>query len=241
MITLGDIFDQLSTGELYQVASGGQDYDLCGSGTLGVKPSDYPKLIRHINLGLNNLYTKFPIHEKEVMIAQYPFITRYKLNSKYSESKADPTVTYKYILDTVEDPFMDDVLRVDAAFDKCGCKVPVNDEAYCSSVFTPTYDEIQIPKPCDGDILFVSYRAKPIKIDPSSTDLTQEIRIPDSLEEALLFYVASRYHASRANGQELSNIFLSRYYNRIAEVENRNVFGNDYNTTSTLLDSRGFV
>lgn len=241
MITLADIFGQLSTGELYQVASGGQDLDRCGEGTLGIKLENYPMLIRHINLGLISLYTQFPVREGEVAIALYPSITRYELNSKYSVTSKDDTILYKYIMDTPKCPFKDNVLRIEQIFNSCGNVVPINDEAYCQSVFTPAYNEIQVPNPVEGEVLFVSYREAPVAIPTDTTDLTTKVDIPAVLVEPLLFYVASRYNAGKPTGLDASNLFLSRYYTRISEIAARNVFGNDYSTTSTALERNGWV
>lgn len=238
MLTLQELLDQLIYGELSNL-SGGNEFSPC---TLenGLNTKDLPRIINHINLGLINLYTKFPVEESQLTIQQFANTTTYVLNSKHAVSNTTSSEK-KYILDTTENPFADDIIIIDTIYDAKGCVVPMNDITYCNSIFTPSYDRIQIPDPKDGSITVLTYRAKPVRIDPRTKDLSQVIRIPESLWEALMFYVASRYHASIPTGQELSNVYLSRYYNRIAEVVERNVFCNDTNTTSTVLDSRGWV
>lgn len=238
MLTLSDLFEQLQYGELSTMEEGGMHDDLCGSNLRGIKPDDYPRLITHINFGLINLYTKFPILEREVLIRQSIKRTKYPLSSKFAESTGkDPS---KFILDE-HDPFTDDVLRIDAAFDENGCAVPVNDSNKCNSIFTPSIDLVQIPNPREGEVLFLTYRAKPVKIPTTTTDLSTEILIPETLWEALCFYVASRAYSGIQTTQDLSNVYMTRYYNRIAEVEERNVFGNDFNDTNMMLEVRGWV
>ena len=82
-MTLQDIFDKLTFGELSQIG-------VSGNGT-GISQEDYPKLISHVNLGLTDLYTKFPLREREVVIQQYDEISFYELDITHAQSNTMPT------------------------------------------------------------------------------------------------------------------------------------------------------
>ncbi len=237
MITLADIFEQLTYGELKQVTMGGY-----GKG--GISEEDFPELISHLNRGMIALYARFPIKENEVAIQQYDHITTYELNSKYSLSKNDPSVAYKYIIDTVENPFQDNVMRIDTAYDELGAEVPVNDYNNTNSIYTPTYDSIQIPFPVGSNTTFIVYRANHINIPLNSTDTSIEIDLPTVLVEALLSYIASRVHASRTSSesaiQESINL-LAKYERICMEVEQKNLLRNAEIPTNVRIDTDGWA
>ena len=124
------------------------------------------QLVTFINLGLTQLYSKFPILEKQIAIQQYPQISLYKLTREFARTNRDrPTpligddlcepeeplkehhhhhVIHKYILDNPHDPFMGDVLFISSVFDETGHPVPLNDDNNPHSFFTPSFDTLQI-------------------------------------------------------------------------------------------------
>jgi len=244
MYTLGDLLEQLQYGEMYTLPEGGMDNGACNTeahSPEGVRVEDYPKIISHINFALVNIYTKFAIEERELVIMQMGHVTRYHLHSKHSVFSTDPSITDKYIMDVEHDRFSDDILSISAVYDQCGDPVALNDTEDCSSIFTPAYDQIQIPNPADGAMVYICYRARPTKLDPASTDLTQEIRLPDCLQEALCYYVAGRLHSSRAAGQDLANMYLAKYYNRLTEMGELHLWGTPYDTSTSKLEDNGWV
>lgn len=148
---LSKLFKQLATGELSQVA-------ISENGS--IQEDSYDAIITHLNIGLTKLYTRFPLLEKEVVIQQFEHITQYRLSSKYAVSNEDSTEVYKYIIDSTDNPFMDDVLRVEQVFDEEGNYIKLNDEYTDGRVFfTPAYDLLQIPMPEENNAVFVTYRA----------------------------------------------------------------------------------
>lgn len=239
MFTLNDLFEILHHGELRGIEEGGNFPDECGRVFGSIKVDDYPKIISHLNLALINLYTEFPLLEKELLLKQQANRTKYILSSKYAVS--NPQATTKYIIDSVEEPFTDDIIRINSIYNEYGLDIPLNDNVYCESIFTPSYNTIQVPNPQEGNLLAVMYRAKHPKIALNTEELTTPILLPECFWEAVAFYITSRIHASRASGQELSQLYLSRYYNRLADVRTRNVFGTNVNNTNTKLVSSGWV
>lgn len=213
-----DIFlEQLALGELSQHKLGN---------TGEIKPEDYPAVISHINRGLTALHSRFPLSHKELTLLQFDSITDYILDPKYSVSADDPTVDNKYIYDSVEKPFLDDLIRVEAAYDGQGFNVPLNDEFKVSSWFTPNNDTIQIPCPTEGVLVSIMYRANHAKIDRTLIDPTVvDIVLPQCLEAALGAYVASRIFVSLGNqsSAQLSSFYSQLYQAEIAQVERLNL------------------
>lgn len=186
---LSDVFDHLTYGELSQVAVGGRD-----SG--GVQLEDYPMVISHINMGVIELYKRFPLKLSQVIIQLYSEIGTYYLDSKYAESNTSSTEPKKYIMDGVQ-PFDNDVLIIDSVYDEDGQELPLNEEEMTYSVFTPTYNSIQVPFSDEANAINVVYRAAPARISKSITDpTTVDVEIPYQLLDPLLLYIGSRVHSS---------------------------------------------
>ena len=184
---LARIFEYLSQGELAQhyVAESS-----CGS----IEPENYHKLIPNINMALLELYKRFPVNRKSVLISVSSGRTNYPLREKYAVSSSIPSSS-KYILDTPEDPFKGDILLIEDVVDESGIVLYLNEDTTLYSIYTPVFDTVTIPAPEDGQFLEVGYRAAPehipsVGIDPEEYD----VLLPPVMLEALLLYVYSKYH-----------------------------------------------
>lgn len=239
MTTLRDIFNDLETGELSQFSFSGDLDD-----PTGVQIADYPILIRHINRALLSLHTRFCLKEQEVAIDLDPIIALYTLDSKYAQSNANSTEPVKWIADTVENPFTDDIIRIQEVYDETGLKLPVNDNNNNYSVFLPNYKTLQVPYPAADTTLFITYRAKHVEIDPLTQDPSLvDIDIPDYCVEPLLAYVTSRVYSSSSDQvkQSMSQTFMAKYELMCKELEDMNVLHNTPNDTNIKLEKGGWV
>lgn len=177
-----DIFNDLVYGELsaHAVAMNGQ-----------IEDKDKPKMIAHLNMALTALYSRFPLLTKQLVVLQKSFITEYKLHSRYAQSNTASTEKVKYIYDDKDDPFKDDLLRIDCVYDEMGDQLLLNSDSTCKVAATPAQDTLEVPNPIDTNALFVIYRAKHPIVDLTTTD----IELPEQLRPALLSYIASRVYA----------------------------------------------
>lgn len=214
---LDELFEQLGFGELSQ-------HKVSSSGI--IIPSEYPAVISHINRALTALHSRFPLSHKELNLIQFEGITDYHFDTKYSVSAEDPSVTDKYIYDTVERPFLDDLIRIESAYDSLGYNIPLNDEAKTASWFTPTNDMVQIPCPSEGAIATIMYRANHAKLESNPVDPSIiNIDIPACLEGALGAHIASRAFVSLGNqtSAQLSSFYAQLYKSEIQQVERLNL------------------
>ena len=237
MFTLQDVTDSLVHGELDQLDAG-NEFTRCGIQS-GMKPEEIPRIISFINMGLTNLYTKFTLKTKQLVLEMNSGTVLYHLTPAHAQSSAEGTGD-KYILDSADAPFTGDILSLIAVYNACGHEVPIGDLRDCCSVFYPAWNQLQVPNPVDGEQLTLLYRAKAERI-PVDAPMDTVIDLPDVLWECLNFYVAGKYYARNQNTQELSNINMVRFANRIAELHREKVFGNQWNTTNVLLDRQGWV
>ena len=236
MITLGDIFTDLTVGELNQFAvTGGID------APVGITPKDYPMLINAINLGLTDLHSKLNLREREVAINTHDELSYYTLDSKYSVLNTDPTV-FKYIQDSVDYPFLNDVIQIRAVWDECGEKVPMNDDNSNCGVYLVNYRTIQYPNPQTGVSIVVTYQANHPRI---STDagLDTEVMIPEYLRELLYAFVVNRV-LMRSQGADAVNVaafYKSKYDMGLSDVRRYNLLNIQDNTMSNRFYKNGWL
>ena len=215
--TLLDIMKDLTYGEFAQLAIGNM---IPGETESEPDPENYEKLIRHINMGLTEIYKRFFLLSREVDIQQHEEISTYLLHSKYSVTVGtEPTL---YVRDTIDEPFLDDILKIEEVYDEGGDKYFLNDVSEDLSLYTPSYRSIQVPYPDDDVTMSVQYRANHPKIiyaanmEPEDIDVS----VPNSLYEALLYYVASRVFASLGgDGGVESNDYFQRFENSCRKVD----------------------
>jgi len=240
---LSDLFDQLTYGELSQLNMGGVD------GEIGIEPCDYPRVLPHINLGLTELYKRFPLKVNEVVIQQYDHINQYFLNSKFAQTNTESEAPYKYIMDSEYQPFQDDVLRIEKVFNEQGEELYLNQEDgyYAASdkywsVFTPTFDSVQIPYPDSANQFIVTYRAGHPKININDIDLVStEVHISAAYLEPLLNFIAARVYTNLTSleGNE-GQIYMQRFEMNCKKLEELNLF-NKTETENSRLDNNGWV
>lgn len=239
LISLQDIFHDLTTGEFAQLSVGGKKK---GS----IEPDDYPTLIPHINLAMIDLYTKFNLRQRELQIDLIDWMSMYKLHSDYAySSPVEPPDGYpKYISDTPESPFTDDIIRIDEVFNEDGSHVALNQPEVEGGVFTPRYNVLQVPQAIGGATIFLNYRARPDLIPIDVTDPSQvEIELPMSHRSALLFYVASRVFTS-VTGQDTSaigNEYRVKYFEEVNQITQLNLNLEDSTQLNRRIYNRGWV
>ena len=220
MITLDTILRNLTYGEISQLSLGNFLPDEHESEP---DPKSYAQLSSHINSGLHAIYSEFLLASEELYITLDDSISVYILSSQYAVSNTGSGEPIKYITDTVENPFTDNLLKIEEIYDTSGNVLPLNDENSDPDfgIFTPTFRSIQVPQPNDFEQLAVQYRAThtPIKYIAGMDPTTVEIVLPLHLEEALQFYIASRLYASLNNDQgSEGHDYYSKYQAKVADV-----------------------
>lgn len=161
-------------------------------------PKKYAQFVAAVNMGLNQLYKEFFLRSEEHYVLLNQAQTTYKLHSDYAQTNTASAIPIgeRYIQDTAENPFVDNVLHIEEIYDEDGVRLPLNDVTEDLSAYTPRYNTIQLPYPEDNMTISVQFRATHPRIvftgiasfDPD----TIEVELPNSLKEALGYYVASR-------------------------------------------------
>lgn len=201
-----------------------------------------PALISYINQALTDLYTKFPLMEKQVTVQQYPQISMYRLTRDFARTNRRSEELHKYILDTPFEPFRDDVLQITGVYNEHGMNIPLNDVHNPMSYFLVSYNTLQIPNANENEATFITYKAKHRYIEPTTEDLEQEVFIPSCLEEAICTYIAYKALVSigSADTVQLAQLYLQRYDQLCESVKQHNVLNNYVMPTNIKPMIQGF-
>ncbi|WP_421991661.1 hypothetical protein [Roseococcus sp.] len=234
---LVDFFAKLSFGELRNLALANE-----GDGT--ITEAGQPTIVHFLNEGLKAIYGDFLLIQKDLLVLMREDITNYHLLPRfavqYEPLGSRDNEPFRYILDLPDEPFLGDVVRILAAFDSYGEKLPLNDQALPDSLFTPQLRTLQVPRPVDGAALSVLYQAAHPKI---VGDLEEEVEIPDNLEEALLEFVAYKVFSSMNTAVSTAKGIehFQRYTAICAGVVSKDLVSTSIVTTNTRFEQRGFV
>jgi hypothetical protein len=229
---LKEIFDQLTYGELSQLAIGGGD-----NGAIRVQ--DYNRILAHVNLGLTALYKRFPLKEGRVKILLQAGMTNYPIVSNYALTNPRTRFSPKFIQDSAASPFKDGIHKIEKVFTDSGFEMSLNDEADPYSVFTPTATMLRVPSlvvaksldlPAELQTtgLELVYRANHPILVTDDGDLEPEeveVELPYSHLEPLLLFIASRVHTptGMTNETNMGNNYYAKYEAACQQIELTNL------------------
>lgn len=237
MILLSDIFEQLEYSEFNNINLS-SNFD-------GITSVNYPKLIVLVNLGLTELYKRFPLKMEEVVVDLQDGVTNYRLHTNHAVTDPNSTddVLYpKWIADSSSKPFTDTIIKIEQVFDELGAEVPLNDHNKELSVFTPKYDILQVPYAVAGYSMGVIYRASPDKISTSTTDPSSvEILIPPQMTEALVAYIGQKFFSPPSSSNGDSQNYINKFELEIRSLMRLGLFQENENTTNQRVWINGWA
>jgi hypothetical protein len=226
---LADLFSYISTLDSSSINIGGDDNG-------DIASNHYPKVINAINLAMIDLYTEFPVKVRGMTIQLYSHITEYYLDSDYAATNTESTEVYKYITDTANNPFTDDVIHIVTAFNEEGEEFYLNNEEESLSLYTPSYDILQHPYPSSENAVFLTYKALPTKIPTNSDVDTYKVGLPRQLLNLLLVYV--NYKLLSSVNKEESMAKLNEYLSLVTKAKTNGLFLSDEAANTKIEDSK---
>lgn len=185
--------------------------------------NDTAALLAFVNMGILELYKRFPLHVEEYIVALQDNVTSYNLPSDFMY----PLEVYGEVLEN--------------SLDTKAPELPINDSDDPLSVFFPNYYQVQVPLESSGNYISIIYVTKPIPL--TEADLLSDIGIPDTLVEALVYYVGFRAHTGiRADGQAENNMHWIRFDQSCKKARELGVaYPLDSWKMTDRLQNRGFV
>jgi len=194
-MTIQQVIDDVKYSELKQLA---------------VKTDD-KAIISFINLGLIELYKRFPLKAVEVIIELNEYDTIYTLP--------------------------EDCISIIGILGEDGKYYNVNDESYNLTIMTPSYNTIQVPEPREGMAIGVKYSALPVPV----VEKTDTLPLNKSFLSALYSYIGYKGHTTvNSNVKGENNTHYMRFESACAQVEKLGIITSEDVVTSKLED-RGFV
>jgi hypothetical protein len=203
--------------------------------------NELPRLISSINLGLTELYKRFPIKLEEVIIQLNNYRSKYIISSNHAVSRMLPgdSPSNFYVIDSIINPFKDDILSIEEVFNEAGEEIPLNDENLKYSIFTVGHNIINHPYPENENTIAVIYRAHANKLPSDATDNT-DIDIPQQFVEALVNYVSYRMFAAiNMNSAEAVN-YYAKFEAACALIHNYGLYAKT-NNTNMKLENTGWL
>ena len=194
------------------------------------------KIVGYINLGLIALYNRFQLSTEEAVITLRPDIPKniYTLNS----TDADVRVAGQPMTD-------DEFMCIVSAYEEDGIDIPINHEGNPYSLFTVSYNQVQVPLLANSGYISLLYRKNPVLVaytdNGSGSAVDCYVPLPLQLLEPLLHYIGYRAHgAVDGNINTENNTHYTRYLAACNQAADMGVITAD-DTVSASVESKGFV
>ena len=204
-----------------------QAIDLAKSGKLKNSNivNDDVAILGTLNLGLIEMYKRFPLRVDEAIITLRDAKTEYKLDGTDVDVSLPTGSRFMWVVaayQEVEDAIDENKVTTE--------QIPVNEEDNPLSVQTVSWDTIQVPVTNSGAYISVIYAAAPDLL--VAADLDDALPLPPQMLEPLLEYMCYQ-----ANSTLDAEIDTDKYYQRFeascSRIEMRGM------TTSDDLDMLG--
>lgn len=228
---LNELLQDMALGEL-------QGSPVVETGGYIVTPQHMPKVIQAINQALDYFFSMFPLKESQVIIEFIPEMYRYYIDGEFAMS--NDSARYKYVMDSKENPFEDDLLKILEVRTLQGSQVYINDSFANLSVMVPEYNCIVPSKELRKyERVVVRYKAKHKRIPLNEPmDSRWLINIPAMYSGALQAYIASNIYNSLGGGEyaELGQFYYGKFKTIVEELQAQGL--ND--TQSMGINTRPF-
>jgi len=212
----------------------GQVIELAKAGevkSLAVK-DNLDSLIGYLNLGLLELYKRFPIDTEELILTL--------------GEDGTPENSYTMISDTIY-KMPDNFMYLITAYDEVPetsnelvAEIPINEEDNPLSINTISWNKVQVPLVVQGAHLSLIYASSPSYFTIDSLD--EEVPLPAQLIEPLLMYIAYKGHSSvESSPQQEDAVLYARFEGSCDVVRTLGIFTGDDLSMSGRIFTRGFA
>ena len=228
-----EFLDNLCLGELSNLYLGEQ-------GQVELSPLRRRKLIAYTNQGLKALCSRFQLVQKELIIRAKDRVSLYPLRPEHSMTNG--TANLKFIDDRMCDAFKGGVIKILGVFNEMGMEFPINDHQRNDSLFTPTFDTLQITHPVEDQGYSVIYQAlHPLIVDEDCG--CQDFNLPPMLEEALMAFVAGKVygHMNGEANKAVSQGHMATFEAKCLEAGTLDMSAESAVDSHNKAETKGFV
>lgn len=185
-------------------------------------------IVKFINIGLVELYSKFNLNNPTEVITLVEGTNEYALPSNFM-SVISVTTSGKYFRDSkgIISPIMDDTFEV-----------PINVSGDFNSIFFYSKGIVTIPLQVTGQTYSITYRASPVTVTLQTVN--SELSIESQFLEPLMLYVTYLGFMQNGGGTPTdTNLYLSRYKDAVQELINTGTYMSHY-SLDNKFSNRGF-
>ena len=183
--------------------------------------NDTDTLVSYINLGILELYKRFPIETKEEMVTLVEGVDVYTMPEDYM-----------YIVAAYDE--------VPESSDAYVNSLPINEEDNILSVNGVSYNKVQVPLTTAGAYISIIYVAYPPMY--TEVDLTTDIALPRAMLEPLLSYIGYKAKSTLDNmPQSENNVHYQQYELSCNKIDKLGVFSRDDMGMTDRVNDRGFI
>lgn len=201
---------------------------------IGIREVDYPDVLINLNAVLNDLYSRFPLKYDQILVEMTQGQTNYILDNRFSTSNAQSPEQDRWILDD-DKPFTNDISKIVSVTSNLMEDLPLNDHNDCNSVFTPKYNEIQVPDylAATGYQVSVVYKctAPQVRVDTETNIDVEEVDLSLDFLNVLVAGIAANMFNSIPSLEGQSN--LQAKYAAAYELEILRLINNGLVSEST--------
>lgn len=232
MILLKDLFTLLATGEFSNIS-------LRKDASGFLDEAEYEKVLGHINLGLVELYKRFNLMENEIKLHADPSVETYHIQAdKVATEDNISTRDYLQRPDSFDGRI--NIIEITDVFSEDGSRMVLNNRFLSPAIKQTSPISLKIINLDVAEVFDITYRAYPsaIVLD-DDFDLNEfALYIPQTIVEALLYYVASRVYKPMGANNSTANASKSESYQQQYELscQKIEIFGFDLKNEDNDLD-----
>lgn len=192
-----DIIDDLQAAEFSELAIGDSAFT----------ETNTPRYLKLIQSALTELHVQFLIRQEELVIQPLEGLVDYSLHPDHADTSEAEAI--KFIVDSVYQPFNWEPLQILGAYDELGNEIPINAPNHICGIYVSTPRSVMIPATITARQISLVCRANHTAL----TGLTDDINIPTTMRNALVWFIASRIWATRKDEQAMSKSiqYMQRY------------------------------
>ena len=236
---------QILTSELLRRLALGELQNLSMSAGGVIAAAERPKVILQINNALTELFSKFLLSQKELVINSVDTITQYYLRYEFAQSNLASSQPVQYIDDSSIVNWDGRIVKILHVYDAFGRELYMNKAQEPLSVFTPQYDCLQITANHQTEDFYVIFQATHPIVDYTTEPAVDTVieDLPPALEKPLELLIASKVYGNMNGEANLTKSALlhQAYEAALLETEFRDSTSISENVSNSKLERSGFV
>ena len=219
----------------------------------------FPVVYNMLNESLLELYSRYSLRTNLVVLtmrpdrAIYPIDKKHTFSSYFHKYGDYPEPPYgkntPFIVDSVEDAYKDDLIKILEVYADTGRKLPLNDRERFDSVFTTQLNTLQIPHHEHYGSVSVEYQAKHPKLTLIERGVEEEfgidgfLEVPEILYEPLELLVGAKVYIYMGGAENIQrgNTYLGKYEDSCQKLESRDMLNNSMSFSNSQFEKRGWI